>query len=547
MRVLLLLTVTIAAGAHANPAQQANPAQDVTPGSNQVQSGQPMPVYRVTVVSKSTKAVNYRHRGGATKIDFKGTALMPRANGEAKVESKQGYLEIEVELDDLHPATQYGSEYLTYVLWAITPEGRAQNLGEFILNGNRSKLNVTTELQAFGLIVTAEPYFGVTQPSDVVVMENELRPDTRGAFDIVDAKYELLKRGQYTMNVDPSSVQPIAMTSASKNTPLELYEARNAIRIAKWAGADKYAADTFNKAQQSLARAEQYLERKAGKRPIAMMSREAVQTAEDARLIAIKRQEEERLANERKAAAEREAAAKAKAAEEARQRAEADRRRAQAEEDRLAAERAQQAALLAKQEAEAAAARAAQERAAADAARLRMEAEAERARLAAEEANRLRRRAEDEKTQLREQIRKQLSMILETRDSARGLIVNMSDVLFDFNKYTLKQDAREKLAKMSGIVLAHPGLKLAIEGHTDSIGSDEYNQKLSEQRAGAVRDYLVEQGVPEPIATGFGETRPIASNDNAAGRQQNRRVEIVVSGDPIGTDPAASMNSTPQQ
>ena len=249
MRVLLLLTVTIAAGAHANPAQQANPAQDVTPGSNQVQSGQPMPVYRVTVVSKSTKAVNYRHRGGATKIDFKGTALMPRANGEAKVESKQGYLEIEVELDDLHPATQYGSEYLTYVLWAITPEGRAQNLGEFILNGNRSKLNVTTELQAFGLIVTAEPYFGVTQPSDVVVMENELRPDTRGAFDIVDAKYELLKRGQYTMNVDPSSVQPIAMTSASKNTPLELYEARNAIRIAKWAGADKYAADTFNKAQ----------------------------------------------------------------------------------------------------------------------------------------------------------------------------------------------------------------------------------------------------------------------------------------------------------
>lgn len=548
MRVpLLLLTVAVAAGAQVNPAQQANPTQNVTPGSNQVQSGQPMPVYRVTVVSKSTKAVNYRHRGGATKIDFKGTALMPRANGEAKVESKQGYLEIEVELDDLHPATQYGSEYLTYVLWAITPEGRAQNLGEFILNGNRSKLNVTTELQAFGLIVTAEPYFGVTQPSDVVVMENVLRPDTKGAFDIVDAKYELLKRGQYTMNVDPSSVQPIAPIGTDKNTPLELYEARNAVRIAQWAGADKYAADTFNKAQQSLARAEQYLERKAGKRPIAMMSREAVQTAEDARLIAIQRQEEERLANERKAAAEREAAAKAKAAEEALQRAEADRRRAQAEEDRLAAERAQQAALLAKQEAEAAAARAAQERAAADEARLKMEAEAERARLAAEEADRLRQRAEDEKTQLRDQIRKQLSMILETRDSARGLIVNMSDVLFDFNKYTLKPEAREKLAKMSGIVLAHPGLKLAVEGHTDSVGSDEYNQKLSEQRAGAVRDYLVQQGVAEPTATGFGETRPIASNDNAAGRQQNRRVEIVVSGEPIGTDPTASMSVTQQQ
>ncbi|HEU0138381.1 MAG TPA: OmpA family protein [Bryobacteraceae bacterium] len=526
MRVpLLLLTVAVAAGAQVNPAQQANPTQNVTPGSNQVQSGQPMPVYRVTVVSKSTKAVNYRHRGGATKIDFKGTALMPRASGEAKVESKQGYLEIEVEFDELHPATQYGSEYLTYVLWAITPEGRAQNLGEIILNRDRSKLNVTTELQAFGLIVTAEPYFGVTQPSDVVVMENVLRSDTKGAFDVVDAKYELLKRGQYTMNVDPSAVQPIAPIGTDKNTPLELYEARNAVRIAQWAGADKYAADTFNKAQQSLQRAEEYRERKAGKRPIAMMSREAVQTAEDARLIAIQRQEEERLANERKAAAEREAAAKAKAAEEALQRAEADRRRAQAEQDRLAAERAQQAALLAKQEAEAAAARAAQERAAADEARLKMEAEAERARLAAEEADRLRQRAEDEKTQLRDQIRNQLSMILETRDSARGLIVNMSDVLFDFNKYTLKPDAREKLAKMSGIVLAHPGLKLAIEGHTDSVGSDEYNQKLSEQRAGAVRDYLVQQGVQDPTATGFGESRPIASNDNAAGRQQNRRVE----------------------
>jgi outer membrane protein OmpA-like peptidoglycan-associated protein len=142
--------------------------------------------------------------------------------------------------------------------------------------------------------------------------------------------------------------------------------------------------------------------------------------------------------------------------------------------------------------------------------------------------------AEQEKAQLREQLRQQLNAILETRETARGLIVNLSDVLFDTGKYTLKPGAREKLAKIAGIVLAHPGLKLEVEGHTDSIGGDEMSQRLSERRAETVRSYLVAQNLPPDSMTahGFGKTQPVATN--AAGRQLNRRVELVVSGDPIG-------------
>ena len=160
------------------------------------------PIYTITinVVERTTKAVNYRHRNGATKIDFRGTPLMAAAHGEAKVESKQGYLEIEVEFRNLQAATRFGPEFLTYVMWSITPEGRAENLGEVILNGTSSKLNVTTELQAFGMVVTAEPYFGVTQPSDVVVLENIIRADTVGKVEEIDAKHHECHAGRSETN-----------------------------------------------------------------------------------------------------------------------------------------------------------------------------------------------------------------------------------------------------------------------------------------------------------------------------------------------------------
>ena len=504
------------------------------------------PFYQVTMVRTIT-AINYQHRSGATKIDFQGTPVLPLAKGEASVESKQGRIEIDARFRNLQPAQRFGTEYVTYVLWAITPEGKPSNLGEVLLSGTSSKLSVTTPLQSFGLIVTAEPYFAVTQPSDVVVLENALRADTRATSQPVSANYELIQRGQYTYDIAKAGS---AMT-LSPSTPIEVYEARNAVLIAQQAGADKYAAETFAKAQASLKQAETLLRRKANRKEIVQTSRDAVQTAADARAITLRRKEEERSAQEKAAGTEREARARAEAEaaaarqkkeEEARRQADIQRQQAetqqkqaeaqqkQAEAQQKEAEAQRQKAEAQRQQAEREAAREAQARAEAEAAgqaALRKETEAREAAA----------KAEREKQELRSALLEQFNRILPTRDTPRGLMVNMSDVLFDIAKYNLRPAAREALAKLSGIVLGHPGLKLEIEGHTDSTGSDEFNQKLSQQRAGSVRSYLIQQGLsPDSItSSGFGPTMPVASNSTAKGRQQNRRVEIIVSGEVIGT------------
>ena len=534
------------------------PAGTQDENAARVAAGSP-PIYRVTVTARTAKAVNYQHRSGATKVDFRGTDLLAGARGEAKVESKQGYIEIEVEFDDLQPATKLGSEYLTYVLWAITPEGRTSNLGEILLNGTKSKLNVTTDLQVFALMVTAEPYYSVTRPSDLIVMENVVRADTRGKIEEVDAKYELLQRGQYKRLSNPLALK------LDQKTPLELYEARNAVQIARAVSADRFATESFEKAEKSLAQAEAYQTRDAGRKPVTMMSREAVQTAEDARAIAVKRQEDEALAIERQQSVDRETRAQAErvAAQTETDRvtreAEAARIKAQADAERLTREKDAQAAaasaeadrlkrdndarllaaaadanrLKAENDARVAAA-------ASEADRLRLENDAQKAatQLALERAAADKARVEAEKAELRSQLLKQFNAVLQTRDTARGLIVNMSDVLFDTGRYTLRPLAREKLAKVAGIVSGHPGLKLDVEGHTDSVGSDDSNQRLSEQRGGAVRDYLTHEGMPAASVTtkGLGETQPVATNDSPAGRQQNRRVELVISGEVIGTE-----------
>ena len=536
-----------------------------------------LPIYRVNVTSRTAKAISYRSRSGATKIDFRGTELMSKARGEAKVESKQGYIEIEVEFDDLQPANKQGSEYLTYVLWAITPEGRTANLGEILLNGTKSKLNVTTELQVFGLIVTAEPYYSVTRPSDLIVMENVVRADTVGKIELIDAKYELLQRGQYQRFTNPLALK------MDQKTPLELYEARNALQIARASGADRFATDTFLKAEKTLAQAEAYQARKAGRKPVTMTARSAVQTAEDARAIAVKRQEEDALSAERLQSAERTAQAEigraaaqsetgrvARDAEAARISAQANSQRllqdkdaqtaaARAETDRVRREGEARSATAAidldrlklENDAREANSKAEAERLrqasdsriaslAAESDRLKLENESQRVAHQAELDNAAKEQArlETEKVELRALLLRQFSAILQTRDTARGLIVNMSDVLFETGKYSLRPQAREKLAKVAGVVAGHPGLKLDIEGHTDSVGGDEYNQRLSEQRAVAVRDYLTSEGIPASSVTtkGFGETHPVASNDTASGRQQNRRVELVISGEVIGTE-----------
>lgn len=478
----------------------------------------PTSTYRVIVISRSVQAVNYQHRSGASDVDFAGTALLPSADGKAKVRSKRGTMEVEAEFGNLQNPTTFGGEYLTYVLWAISPEGRAVNLGEVLVgDNNRSKLTATTNLQAFALIVTAEPYYAVRQPSNVVILENVVRPDTKGTTEAVNAKYELMERGGYI----PTGYKfdPVILNAS---LPLEFYEARNALRIAQSEGAETYAAASCQHAVQLMNRADAYaIDKHINKKLLIAVSRETVQTAEDAREIAVKKIDEQRLANERQASSNAVASSQAQADD-------ATRLKEQAQSDTAKA----QAETAANATASAVAISAAQ-------------ADAEQARIAAQNAQQSERRADSDKAAMRAQLSEQLNKILATRDSARGLIVSMSDVLFDTGQYTLKPGAREKLAKVAGILIAYPGLNIEVDGYTDNVGGDEMNQKLSENRAGAVRDYLIEQGVANNSVTakGFGNTLPVASNDNFAGRQENRRVELVVSGEAIGSPVSATTGS----
>jgi outer membrane protein OmpA-like peptidoglycan-associated protein len=537
----------------------------------------PVLLYRVTLVAHTTPAVNYRPRHDDTPLDFEGTSLLPKAKGHANISGEKGYIQIDAKFDDLDPATRFGSEYLTYVMWAITPEGRATNLGELQVKGDDGRLKVTTELQAFALIVTAEPYFAVTQPSDVVVLENVVRKglwdNTNGRVEPLQARYELLKRGTYLIETDGVTVK---RSAPEPGVPLDLAQARNAVEIARLTRADRYAADIYAKAARLLAEAEEASARHKDRNKIMMPARQAVQTSEDARIIALRQQEEIYQAQQRAAALQRENEARDRAREEQDRRLQADQQRLLAEQQRLDAERQRQEADLQRQQAEqqrlladqraeqekaaAEAARAAAEQQRLDAERVRAEAEqarqnAEAARLAAEaEAQQARAAAdaqaqqarsaaeqsEREKAQLREQLRTELNTILETRETERGLVVNVSDVLFDFDSANLKPGAREKVARIASILHSHPDLKIEVEGHTDSVGSDSYNQRLSERRAESVRTGLVQQGVNRDVVgtAGFGESRPVATNGTPSGRQQNRRVEIVISGASIGTNTA---------
>src|ERR1700683_2974187 len=486
-------------------------------------SQQPQPSYHVTMVPATIVTINYQHRSGSTTIGFQGSPLLPFAKGQAKVNGKVGRIQINAQFSKLEPAQKFGNEYLTYVLWAITPEGKSNNLGEILLDGDKSKIDVTTSLQTFGLIVTAEPYFAVSQPSNVGVLQNVVLPETSGTIDEAPASYQLLDRGAYSYEVSKTSGN---LSRSDNKVPLELFEAQNAVQIAINAGAQKYAPDALNKAQTSLTQAQDLLARNGNSKLIIQASRDAVQNAADARHIAVQRQEDERMAQERADAAQREADAKARADAAAASQQQEAAARQQAEIQRLQAERdaAQSAAATARADADRLAAQQQAERE-------RQNAEQER--LKAQQAQDAAAQSELEKQQLRAQLLEQFNRILPTTDTPRGLKVNMADVLFAFGKYDLRPNAREALAKLSGIVIGHPGLKLSVEGYTDSIGSDEVNQALSEKRAGAVRDYLVQQGVDPAStnATGFGKSNPVASNDTNEGRQQNRRVEIIISGE----------------
>jgi outer membrane protein OmpA-like peptidoglycan-associated protein len=556
-KLLLAVGITLSLSAFAQTNSQT---------SGTVEHMDQMPTFRVTVISRSVQAVNYKHRSGSSKLDFAGTDLMPSANGVASVNSRRGSIAIEAEFGDLQKPTTFGNEYLTYVLWAISPEGRAVNLGEVLVGGNhRSKLNVTTDLQAFALIVTAEPYYAVRQPSNAVILENVVREETKGTTEAVNAKYELMERGGYI----PTGYKfdPVVLNA---NLPLEFFEARNALRIAQSEGAEQYAGSSYKHAVELMDHADEYAIRKhLDRKPLIAIAREAVQTAEDAREIAVKKMDDVRLEIERRDSADAQLRSQGQADDAMRQKHEAESAtaRAQAATAQAESDTTNARAARAQAESDTASAQAAKAQADADAARSRNEAsdaqaataransdaaasqassanalsaaqaDADQSRLAAQQAQLNVQQADAEKAAMRIKLSEQLNSILQTRESARGLIVSMSDVLFDTGKYSLKPGAREKLAKVAGILLAYPGLNIEVGGYTDNVGSDSMNQTLSENRAGSVRDYLVQQGVATNSVSskGFGNTLPVATNGDSAGRQQNRRVELLVSGEAIGT------------
>ncbi len=483
-------------------------AQSSMPPADDATQNNTVSIYRASVVDRTIAAISYRDRGGSTKLDFRGTDLSPKADGSAEVQSKKGDIDIRAEFKHLQPAVTFGPEYLTYVLWAISPEGRPANLGEVLLNDDGDgKLNVTSNLQSFGLIVTAEPYFAVTQPSNVVVLENTVTKDTNGTIEQVTAKYELLQRGQYTQNVTSSAVSPLIN---EKKVPLELLEAQNAVRIAEWAGAAQYASDSLDKARLDLRNAEQFQESHGDKKSIVTMAREAAQTAEDARSITVKKL----VAQEQ--------------AQQAQQTSEAQAQAAQADAEKSQAQAAQEQAQAAQQQAQAES--------------MQAQAQTRQAETEAQDAQQRANQAESDKAAMRARLLQQLNAILQTRDTPRGLVVSMQDILFETGQYKLKPDAREALAKISGVLLAYPGLNIEIDGYTDNVGSEQANETLSDKRAEAVEDFLRTQGVsPGSLsAQGLGESNPVATNDTPIGRQLNRRVELVLSGDAIGAPISAS-------
>jgi outer membrane protein OmpA-like peptidoglycan-associated protein len=467
------------------------------------------------MISGTVAAIGYPVGGGGTKVSMVGTPAAPQANGEGKVDAKVGGTAIELKVMGMPQPTTLGAEFLTYVLWTVTPDGTTTNLGEIPINqSGQGGLQVKAQSQTFALIVTAEPYYAVRMPSELVILVNETRKNTKGKI-YPNNSYKLMKRSDYSREGNP-----LALTPDLKKVPIDMYEARNAVEIAKSRGAEQYAPEIFLKAQSSLKTAENVLAQGSDKNRVISAARQTTQFAEDARSLSAQLRETARIEKEKEeAAAQAKAQADAQAAVEAHRQAELT----AAREAQMKAE-SQAKAAEAKMAADQAAAKAAAEQAA-------LQAKEEAAK---EEAA----RAQAATAALRAQLLQQLNEVLQTTDTPRGLMVNMADVLFESGKYALSTDAQLKLAKLSGIIQAHPGLNLAIEGHTDNTGTPELNMKLSQQRSDAVRQFLTTQGLlPDSISSsGFGQDDPIADNNTATGRKQNRRVEIIVSGEVIGAE-----------
>ena len=474
---------------------------------------------QVLIAKRHTLAIRYKDNDD-TSVNITGTALNAQAMGKADIKRKEGRTRIKIKMQNLGHPQAVGAYYTTYILWAIAPEGQADNLAELPIK-NDFEIDVTTSFQTFGLIITAEPHSAVKLPSPVIVAENTLRKGTEGGIEASKIEYSGDSGSFYVV-----STQSSPALSADYSTPLMILGARRSVEIARRAGAQRHAEPELREAEVKLAALEQtWPQRRKDEEKFSGLAHDVMRLGERARELAVERYYQARLEAERRAASNTIADA----------RSEADRARDDAERARIETERARQdaaasqdAAGRAERELAEARLRVEQAQTEADRAKAREDlarVEAERARMEADQAK-------QDKNELQQRLFTSISAILETRREARGLIVNLSDVLFDFNQASLKPGAREKLSKLAGILMAYPGtFHMEIEGHTDAVGSQDYNQKLSEDRAQTVNEYLLKAGVRSDrivAVRGFGKLKPVTTNDTAEGRQMNRRVELVI-------------------
>ena len=505
-------------------------------------------IEKPVTATHSALAIIYPEGPSSIGVKFKGTERLPRASGEAKVQRKKGSTEIEIEVDEMKPATYFGGDYATYVLWVVSPEGHTDNAGEFILQGNRSKLNVSTPLDTFGMFVTAEPHFLVEVPSRFIVLENT-RPANNLTGRMLDASNIKYRGFEGIYNAVQETL--VNDREVKGETRSDVRQAKVSLMLAERARAEKFAPNEYAQAKSSFQKVAEAAEANVDKRILMTMGHETVRLAVAAEKLAKERSMQAALDAERAARTQEINNLKTSI-----EKAESDTERARllAKQKELDLEMEQAARKNAQDQANLAARRAAEAEEQARLAQLQSE-EAKRRAAAAESENMLAQqrakeladqklraelqagaaqgeaeKARQERDAARERMRAALNVVVETRETARGLIVNLPDILFEFGKSSLKPDAREKLAKVCGILLIANSYDLSIEGHTDNIGSDEFNQKLSEQRAGAVQGYLSSCGLAQDklSSQGFGKTQPIAPNTTNAGRQQNRRVEIVI-------------------
>ena len=457
--------------------------------------------------SRESLAVTYRE-GTTARVKFRGTPRLPGATAEAIVKRRRGITEIDVRLDDMKPAILFGGDYNTYVLWTVSSEGVALNAGEFILRGDRSKLSSSTPLTTFGMFVTAEPHFLVSEPSQFVVLENSSVGLVRG--NIVGSSRVQYRGFEGRYEYDQESLVSAPKTEGEFRS--ERQQSTTALDLAERAGAERWAPEELDRARKAVLNALASFVPGMNEREFAVQARRAVELSVEAQNVALERKQQSKDAAQRKELADLRVA-----------KAEAEAAAARAKEAAERAGRERREAVRAKAEAERATRQARIEQR--QARELMQQAQSQTARL-----SRLKDQAERYANAARSRLQDALRKVVETRETARGVIINLPDILFASGRSRLVPLAREVLSRVAGILLATPDYRLSVEGHTDSSGGANYNQRLSERRAEAVRSYLIESGLSADLMTslGHGEARPITKNRTPAGRRKNRRVEIVI-------------------